>query len=370
MRIELTELSLNEYKNLAGNDMTPEEAARYLTEDITIRSFYELLCGLYHGDSLVKRLSEGYRGAFPEIPADSVRRRIQNWVSGKSIPSGRDDIFLISFILGLNEEQASLLLGSVSDYGIHYRDGKELVMAYCLRTGQSYEKAQELVTSLPPVPGPDRVSEKDLKCAVRTEVVKNDFSEVYTDEEFMRFYNLHLQDFGSFHLKAYDYFERYFRLLVRPDDMTVTEKDPKDAKYSIEKISSLYFDMNIPYHRSREGYTLIQKLIKKYWPNATSLKNIQGCREPVTRKLLLLLYVITENITEEEYDELDEEYLTPKERFEEHWWRLNLIMDDCGMNPLDPRNAFDWLILYAVSSGKDSMSSRMESVMAALFKAN
>ena len=66
-------------------------------------------------------------------------------------------------------------------------------------------------------------------------------------------------------------------------------------------------------------------------------------------------------------DELKQEYLTPKERIEEQWWRLKLTMDDCGMNTLDSRNAFDWLILYAVSSAEDSMSSRMESVMAALF---
>ena len=104
------------------------------------------------------------------------------------------------------------------------------------------------------------------------------------------------------------------------------EEDLLDGRYSIEKISSLYFDMNLPSTRSRKGYTLVQKLIRKYWPNATSLKNIQARREPVTRKLLLLLYVITENVTDEEYDELDEEYLTPKERFEEHWWHLNLII--------------------------------------------
>lgn len=367
MRIELTELSLNEYNRLAGNEMTPEEAARYLTEDITIRTFYELLCGLYKGEGLTERLAEGYHSACPDIPADSVRRRIRNWASGKNLPSGRDDIFLISFILGLNEEQASLLLGSVSDYGIHYRDGKELSLAYCLQTGQSYEKAQKLMQSLPPVPVSDPVSDNYLQNAVRTEVIKNDFSDVYTDEEFMRLYTLHLQDFGAFHLKAYDYFNKYFRLLTLPDHGLNMEEDLLDGRYSIEKISSLYFDMNLPSTRSRKGYTLVQKLIRKYWPNATSLKNIQARREPVTRKLLLLLYVITENVTDEEYDELDEEYLTPKERFEEHWWRLNLIMDDCGMNPLDPRNAFDWLILYAVSSAEDSMSSRMESVMAALF---
>ena len=93
MRIELTELSLNEYNRQEQHEMTPEEADRYMKEDNTIRKFYELLCGLYKGEGLTERLAEDYHSACPDIPADSVRRRIRNWASGKNLPSGRDDIF-------------------------------------------------------------------------------------------------------------------------------------------------------------------------------------------------------------------------------------------------------------------------------------
>ena len=47
---------------------------------------------------------------------------------------------------------------------------------------------------------------------------------------------------------------------------------------------------------------------------------------------------------------------------------LNAILTDCGMPLLDPRNATDWLVLYAVTAGDEGMSERMESVIEHIFK--
>ena len=112
----------------------------------------------------------------------------------------------------------------------------------------------------------------------------------------------------------------------------------------------------------------MQKLIKRNWPNTTALKNIRAHREDVPRKLLLLLYIITENVTDDQYTELDEDYLSLEERLDDHWWVINAMLTDCGMPVLDPRNAFDWLVLYALTAtGDQSMSERMEQVIQALY---
>lgn len=110
------------------------------------------------------------------------------------------------------------------------------------------------------------------------------------------------------------------------------------------------------------------KLLKRNCTNATTLKNIRSHRRDVPRKLLLLLYVITENITDGDYSELYEDYLTPEERLEDHWISLNAILTDCGMPTLDPRNAMDWLVLYAITASEESMSERMSQVIEALFQ--
>ena len=129
----------------------------------------------------------------------------------------------------------------------------------------------------------------------------------------------------------------------------------------------------MPSGSRRREFTLIQRMIKQGWPNATKLKNICARREDVPRKLLLLLYLITENVLDDAYDELDESYLSSEELFEEHWWRVNLMLRDCGMPTLDPRNAYDWLVLYSLNSGAgqdEAMAERMEAVIAALFPAD
>jgi hypothetical protein len=92
--------------------------------------------------------------------------------------------------------------------------------------------------------------------------------------------------------------------------------------------------------------------------------------EDVTRRVLLLLYLITEGgISNEDSDAylLDEDF-TDEERFEEHYWRLNSMLNDCGMGKIDPRNVFDWLILYCLKSSEDeAMSERMQTVLDIIF---
>ncbi len=142
MRIELTEQSGLEVNHLAAADMTPAVAARYLEGKIHIRGFEEFLRRLYPGRDLKERLifaltEQG--GA-----KDSAAKRVRNWLQGKNLPADREDLFRIAFALGFDEVQASALLGFCTDYGIHYRSGRELTYAYCLRRGLAYRDAAAL----------------------------------------------------------------------------------------------------------------------------------------------------------------------------------------------------------------------------------
>ncbi len=56
--------------------------------------------------------------------------------------------------------------------------------------------------------------------------------------------------------------------------------------------------------------------------------------------LLLLMYVVTEGSElQDDYRELDEDCIPSEERVKDHWWALNGMLADCGMAPLDLRNA-------------------------------
>ena len=303
------------------------------------------------------------RGPAGDDPKSTVRR-VRNWEQGKNAPTSREDLFRIAFAMELDEEQTSGLLGLCTDYGIHYRNGRELTYAYCLRRGLNYEQASDLYASLPDpsrsnrsMPGKGPFSD--------TQQIVSAFSSVHDDQEFIRLYEEYLDSFGTLHQRAWDYFDRFFQVLATPD------RD--EERYSIEKAAQTYLSLHMPSGSRRREFTLIQRMIKQGWPNATKLKNICARREDVPRKLLLLLYLITENVLDDAYDELDESYLSSEELFEEHWWRVNLMLRDCGMPTLDPRNAYDWLVLYSLNSGAgqdEAMAERMEAVITALFPAD
>ena len=188
------------------------------------------------------------------------------------------------------------------------------------------------------------------------------FSDVRDDGDFSRLYEAYLGAFGTLHQRAWDYFDRYFQALLFPS--------AGEERYSIQRAMDTYLTLHMPSGSRRRDLTLIQRMLKQGWPNATKLKNICARKEDVPRKLLLLLYLVTENVVDGSYDELDEDYLSPEELFEEHWWRVNLMLQDCGMPTLDPRNAYDWLVLYSLNSAlrqEEAMGERMEAVLAVLF---
>lgn len=364
MEIHLTSRAAAEYDHLRFGSMTPTMAAEYLRDGcIELRTFSETLRELYPSPDLRSRLTARLQSYEGDAAPASVARKVQNWLDGRSQPIRREDLFQIAFALDLTESQAGLLLGQCTEYGIHYRDPRDVVYAWFLRNGGGYEEARAFYRSLPPVPRMEDYPEADGGHITRE--MQSVFLSAHTREELRQTFLDNIDSFGRLHVRAYRYFEKYMNQLTHPDNGW-GGADEQD--YSLEKVMEKYLTLHMPSGRSRARYTVIQKLLKRNWPNATALKNIRAHREDVPRKLLLLLYIITENVVDGDYSELDEDYLSLQDRLEDHWWVLNAILTDCGMPLLDPRSAMDWLVLYALTAGEDeSMSDRMAQVIDHLF---
>ena len=359
MSIELTKLSADEFSRIQSGEMTPAMAAEYLRgEHIIPRDFGDILRGLYGADDIQFRLTAAF-----SVESDSAAagRKVYNWLSGKNVPSNREDIFRIAFALDLSEPQANYLLGFCTNYGIHYRDGHDEDYAWFLRTGGAYADARTFYESLPPVPAVTSETNTDRV----TQQLKSTFLLVQNEEDLRRCYQDNLEKFGQLHLRAFTYFDRYMAQLIHP---VSAWEDTAEETYSLEAVMEMYFQMQMPSSRSRAGYSVTQKLVKTNWPNATTLKDIYARRKDVPRKLLLLLYIITENVIDQNYSELDEDYASDEERIEDHWWTINAILADCGMPPLDLRNASDWLMMYAVTANDETMSEKLEHVIAYMFR--
>lgn len=359
---ELTHIAAAEYDHIVYGQMTPAMAAAYLREErIVLRSFGETLRRMYPKEDILIRLTEFWQRVDRVTQPQSLTKKIRNWLAGKNQPSAREDYFRIAFALGLSEQQLAHLLGLCTDYGIHYRSRWEVVFAWFLRSGYGYWEAEAFYAELPPAPTnetgvglPPHVTHEMMdrfRMAQNTEALRACCVE-------------NAASFGSMHIRSYYYFDRYMAQLIHP---TPSWDGISEPDYSIESVMNIYLSMQMPSGKKRTNYSLPQRLIKHNWPNTTTLKNIRSRVEDVPRKLLLLLYVVTENGGDDDYSEMDEEYLTLEERVEDHWWIINGMLADCGMAPLDPRNAFDWLVLYATASESEFMSDRLEQVIGLMY---
>jgi hypothetical protein len=170
--------------------------------------------------------------------------------------------------------------------------------------GYGYADAANFFSTLPPCPRQLEPPPEDGPTRL-TQSLQNSFLTVLTLEDLRPAYEEKLALFGALHARAFHYFRSYMDQLLRPTSWL--EED--ETVYSLETVMETYFSLHMPSGKDRSGYSVTQKLLKQSWPNATVLKDIYAYRKDVPRKLLLLLYVITENCVDRVYSEFDEGYI-------------------------------------------------------------
>jgi len=365
---------------LQGESRTPAQIVEFMKNGAAFRRFDRVLDEVYPGPDLESRLIQGMVTISGE-PRDSVARKVQNWLKGNNIPQNRETLFQICFALGLDEKKASRVLGAASDTGIHYRNQKELVYAYGLRTGMGYEEAvrlEEETEKRYPVKPHEKEQKSKQKREQKNGQAKNErlytrqleerFSFVSDEEGLMRFFKEHGEDLGVLHETAYEKFMELLSLLQKPEDFN----GEKEQKYAMKEVAEDYLRLHIPMTRRTADYTVLQKMIKKYWPSESSLLNMKNRRQDVSRKAMILLYLVTEEIDEPEdkagyfWAEEEEDADTV---LEVRLTKMELFLNRYGMNRLDPENPFDFLVIYAMRTEKDEkMSDKMAAVLDSLFE--
>lgn len=362
-----TALSGRAWGRIAGQDMSPSEAVRFFSQDLCPRTFGEVLartmeCQGMDREGLIDRLWALRDG---DIQRESVRRRVSMWLSAAQ-PAEREELFQLCFALGLDEMGARAFLRCTQDGDFHLREPREAGYLYGLRAGRTYGEVRGLLDQLGWADGPFPPGGEEGG-SIYTRTVADAFALVRTDQDFLNFCRANRSRFGSFHNTAYSYFIRFFDALADPDAPLGAEED---ETYSIERVVDLYLRPGLPSGRKTTGFTATQKAVKRLWPNATAIKNMRARKLDVTRKVLLLLYLATEGLDDGAMDEaMGWAPASPAERLEEHAWNLDLMLHECGMSPLDPRNPFDWLILYSLRSDgeEEAMRDRLTAVLTALF---
>lgn len=377
---QMTRISGNNLGFLMEEERTPEQIVEFLKEGAVLRGFQDVLRQVYPAEDLSSRLTVGIE----EITGDShdsAAKKVRNWLSGKSTPQNRETLFQISFVLGLDEARASRLLGAASETGIHYRDPQELVYAYALRAGLSYGEAQALKGRLEKAgvwgqwkeAGKKNDTSQETASHIYTRQVKEMFSNVQDEEDLVQFLRDLGKELGQLHETAYARFIQLLDTLQKPEgERDRVQKGPGEDErtYTMSDVIVEYLGMNVPEGRKTSGMSVLQRMIKKYWPNESSLFNMRNRKEDVSRKVMILLYLITEAMDEAAEDE-DDYYFEdleedPDTLLEMRIEKMNLFLDIYGMNLLDPGNPFDYLAIYAMRT--EDVGTRMAEVLDVLFE--
>lgn len=401
---DLTKISKNNKKRIDKKPQTVREIVDFLEHEAMYRNFPYMISELYEGENVEERLRKGWC----EITGkkdEQIRKNVQNWLNGKNTPHNREKLFQICFALGLDEEKSSRLLGTFSDHKIHYRNPSELAYAFALRTGRSYQEAvrlkeetlriyeEEIALHQDKIRKIQEKRQDNLQYKVKQSKIEEDllytnrnkelFEDVVSEEDYFSFIREKSVYLGTQHETAYAKFMELLDLLQTGEEKSYSMKPekhddaaltvPKDRKYSLSQIEEDYLRMNVP----KISENTLQKIVSKYWPNATMLNNMKNRKIEVTRKTLILLYMATENfdVTEkngEEFFYCDED-LKPEELYKQRCDQMDLFLNRYGMNPLDYGNPFDLIICYAMypalpDEEEEFVAERIEKVMEILYE--
>lgn len=100
---------------------------------------------------------------------------------------------------------------------------------------------------------------------------------------------------------------------------------------------------------------VLQQVIRQSWPDVAGLSRMRKRQIDIPRKVLILLFLATDGSDSEfenmAYDDFEDDDYTEEDSFLDIYTRLNLMLISCGFLKLDPRSAFDWMILFCISCG-------------------
>lgn len=228
---KLTEISARQWQYVTQENLSAREAVVFLRSGMQVRSFRDVLRQVCGTDQVEQQLTLALCQLSDAQP-DSVRRKVWNWMNGRTLPTEREEVLRICFALELPLEQADRMLTLLTDQGIHYRNLWEVVCAYCLRQGLPYGEAKRLMEQLRPSGSRERGYPA-------TQAIRQDFQSVRGEEDLFSFVARHRESLGTHHNTAYRYFCTMLALLTG-------EALEGEQTYSMEYVADEYLRLNVP----------------------------------------------------------------------------------------------------------------------------
>ena len=357
MARRMTDLSYQLFIQAQSGSMTAAEAVEYLEKYAKIRTLSEKLAMFYDGDDLKKTLMEGLVANHPDKSKETLRKTVNNWLSGKSKDIGEEYAISLCFILRLSLENADHLYSLVTGMPFHWRNPNMIAYLYALQKGMDYASARNLSDRLK---GALPVLDGEYVEAAYTPAIRREISMLRNEEELVSYAKAELHRLGMYHNTAYDLFMRMMDQLANP---TFSYDVPQEQGLSVKQILQDYLYEG---HIDKQGIAgEIQRLVAEQWPDEPVISKMKSRKMDVSRKVMILLFLATDEGLI--VDELEEK-ATTEERFEDLYSRLDAMLIRCSFASLDPRVPFDWLVLYCIyANNMEEVDQRMRVLFDEMF---
>ncbi len=337
----------------------------YLKNNIQFREFGETL----HLWMDKKRVNQDYLVEYflqSGKNRETIRKNISNWLASRNIPDRRS-LIQLCFALKMTTTEAKELLTRFSDEGwLHIRNPEEVVYYYCLNQGLDFFYAQKLIAESVQI-NPYRIER--LHQTIISLLIEDELNNLTNENELKVFLKKYQSDFVLYRHTAFEYFSGTIADLIdefeaAPSQIDETELRREMAVHDEAKYNALYtsnfksdrpidrlsilslsnrFRMKLPMSRKLFRYSYIQKSLKQFWPNRQAIIDMLNKRVSVSRKALILAFII--------YD--------GSNNFEEFFDDLNDLLLDCGFHLIDPRSPFDWIVLNSYSNLIEDQSDKL-----------
>ncbi len=393
MNNKMTVVSKQLYNQAISRSMTASEAIDFLEKEAKMRTLREKLERFSHGQELKSTLVQGLMQNHANQNKESVERRVRGWLNNpKNQTLRKKDAIELCFILKLSVEEADALVALISEEGLHWRNPDEIVYIFALKQGMDYSEAQKLNDEMAGILSGVAESGTPAEDSF-TPLIRSEVTALRTREELIDYLTGAVSRLGRYHNNAYRLFMEMMNALENPlpdegeENAGLFEKEElMREELTIRDILREYlYEKNVLYAKGliqadkkkdkkspRSGeerlvFTVIQEEVSRSWPDETTISKMKSRKADVTRKVLILLFLATEQEPEE--DEEDADYALSKEEiFETLYQCLNDLLLQCGFMPLDPRSPFDWLILYCICAvDMFDMNIRMKTVFKEMF---
>lgn len=355
MNEKMTVISSLMFERASSGTMSVPQAVKMLRDCTQFRTLSAKLGAFAKGRNIRELLTQGLAENHPEIKRESLDKKVRNWLSDRQNSIQKSDAFELCFILGLDADESDSLLAMISEEGFHWRDPDEIPYIYALMNGLTFSQAKALDERIRQQIKEKTASGEDDEEAF-TAVIREKILNIKDEEELIRFVAEESSRLGRMHNTAYSLFCGMMEKLESPEVYRDDDYFPENRKYTAGQIVSIYLHReDIPENtdnKKKALYSALQKSVSANWPDESVLSRIKNRKSNITRKTLILLFLATYDADDgREYDYDDEETeMTRDEIFREFYMSINTMLMSCGFNPLDPRNPFDWMIIFCMGA--------------------